>query len=176
MLLHSNDPNHLSRVTHSVKWCQQCKHKPTPIGSPLVPPHAYNIEKYIRPTLPFNMPLIWWWGEICIFWWYSDLCKGMSNLKESLDSKWRPVSDAEDCRPLSFSPTTHANSSERGQGHCSSQWGCIYWSSHRVRLDILFWAFPLSKWSLAEIYFSVHLQFQTLSQGTVFPKSVTFLK
>lgn len=176
MLFHSNDPNHLSRVTHSVKWCQQCKHKPTPTGSPLVPPHAYNIEKYIGPILPFNMPLIWGWGEICIFWWYSDLCKGMSNLKESLDSKWRPVSDAEDCRPLSFSPTAHANPSERGQGHCSSQWGCIYWSSHRVRLDISFWAFPLSKWSLAEIYFSVHLQFQTLSQSTVFPQSVTFLK
>ena len=63
MLFHSNDPNHLSRVTHSVKWCQQCKHKPTPTGSPLVPPHAYNIEKYIGPILPFNMPLIWGWGE-----------------------------------------------------------------------------------------------------------------
>lgn len=42
MLFHSNDPNHLNCVTHSQKWCQQCKHKHTPTVSVLFSPHVHN--------------------------------------------------------------------------------------------------------------------------------------
>jgi hypothetical protein len=57
ILSHLSNPNHTNHITHSEKWCQQCKHNKYPCLC--ITPHRL-ITVYITTSIPYTptMPLI----------------------------------------------------------------------------------------------------------------------